>query len=118
MEISQGVEGVGGDHIEVVPAGHVLDGTVPHAVGADGDPLAEQLLDLLGVKLPGVGVQRDDRHILFHGVLPSFLAIYFNQFNRFNSILRDFPPHVKPIPAFFRGFLALAAKNAVGMPVA
>ena len=57
VEISQGVEGVGGDHIEVVPAGHVLDGTVPHAVGADGDPLAEQLLDLLGVKLPGVGVQ-------------------------------------------------------------
>ena len=111
VEISQGVEGVGGDHIEVVPAGHVLDGAVPHAVGADGDPLTEQLLDLLGVKLPGVGVQRDDRHILFHGVLPSFLAIYFNQFNRFNSILRDFPPHVKPIPAFFRGFWALEAKK-------
>ena len=63
------------------------------------------------VKLPGVGVQRDNRHILFHGVLPSFLAIYFNQFNRFNSILRDFPPHVKPIPRFFSRIFGFGGKK-------
>ena len=67
VQIPQGVKGVGGDHVQVVFPGHELHRAVPHAVGAHGHPLAEELLHLPGIERPGVGVQGDDRHFLLQG---------------------------------------------------
>ena len=95
VHISQGVEGVGGDHIEVVLAGHVLHRAVPHTVGAHGNPVAEELLHLLGIELPGIGVQGDDRHILFQGKALLFWPISLTSLTDLTPILAAARPFVK-----------------------
>src|SRR5699024_4532361 len=108
--VSQRVEGVGGDHVQVVPPGQVLDRAVPHAVGAHCDPLPEEVLDLLRIELPRICVQRDDRHIFFQRD-SSFWPFTSTSLTYAIFILQRIPALVKARTAIFRGLPALGPRK-------
>ena len=83
VHIPQGVKGVGGDHVQVKPPGHVLHRAVPHAVGAHLHPLPKELPDLLGVKSAGIGVQGHHRHLLLHRCPSSKVVKQFPLFSSY-----------------------------------
>ncbi len=67
--------------------------------------LSEQALHIPPVGAGAQGPAQMMRDCLFfHGVLTSLLTIYFDQFSRFNSILRDFRPKSGRSPLFFPDF--------------